>query len=135
MPFIKANGVRIYYEEFGTGEPLILIMGLGADGSKWDENIKVYQQRFRCIRIDNRGSGQSDKPKKQAYTTKEMALDTLGVMNKLDLQSAHVSGISMGGAIAQELAIKVPVENNLIDFSKHICPCTCSPPTSKRHSS
>lgn len=108
MPFIKSNGIQIHYEEFGTGEPLILIMGLGADGSKWDENIQVYQKSFRCIRIDNRGSGASDKPSGEAYTTREMALDTLGVMNALGLEKAHVSGISMGGAIAQELSIMVP---------------------------
>ncbi len=108
MPFIQSNGIRMYYEESGAGEPLILIMGLGADGSKWTENIKVYQKSFRCIRIDNRGSGATDKPEEKAYSTKEMALDTLGLMDTLGLKKAHVSGISMGGAIAQELAILVP---------------------------
>ncbi len=108
MPFTNVRGVRIYFEEFGKGEPLVLIMGLGADGSKWDENIKEYQQTFRCIRIDNRGSGYSDKPKEEAYTTMDMAQDTLGVMDALNLERVHISGISMGGAIAQELAIMVP---------------------------
>ena len=60
--FVKANGIRISYEERGNGEPLILLMGLGAPGAKWEPHVKAYEKYFKCIMIDNRGAGQSDKP-------------------------------------------------------------------------
>lgn len=77
-------------------------MGLGADGSLWEEHVKVYEKHFRCILIDNRGSGRSDKPE-GPYSTKEMAEDIVGFMKALQIEKAHVSGISMGSGIAQEL--------------------------------
>ena len=52
----------MYYEEKGSGEPLVLIMGLGADGSLWAEHVEAYEKHFRCIILDNRGAGQTDKP-------------------------------------------------------------------------
>ena len=107
MPYVNTNGIRIFYEERGVGEPLILIMGLGADGSLWEEHVKVYEKHFHCILIDNRGSGRSDKPQ-GPYTTSMMAEDVAGLMKALDIEKAHVSGISMGSGIAQELALAYP---------------------------
>ena len=107
MPVVKFNDTEIYFEERGKGEPLILIMGLGAEGSLWEEHVKIYEKYFRCILIDNRGAGCSGKPV-GPYTTSMMADDTIGVMNALKIQNAHISGISMGGAIAQEIALKYP---------------------------
>jgi len=107
MPDITANGIKIHYEERGQGEPLVLIMGLGADHSLWEKHAAVYEQHFRCILMDNRGAGGSDKPK-GPYTTKMMADDTAGLMEALGIEKAHVAGISMGGAIAQNLAIHHP---------------------------
>lgn len=107
MPVVRANGIRLHYEERGTGEPLILIMGLGADGSLWDEHVCAYESRYRCILLDNRGAGRSDKPP-GPYSTVMMATDTLRLMDALGIERAHVSGISMGGCIAQELALLAP---------------------------
>ncbi|GGG16747.1 alpha/beta fold hydrolase [Paenibacillus abyssi] len=107
MPIAQTNGINMHYEERGTGEPLILLMGLGADGSVWEEHVKAYEKHFRCILIDNRGSGRSDKPE-GPYSTKMMAEDTAGLMKALGIKKAHVSGISMGSAIAQELALAYP---------------------------
>jgi pimeloyl-ACP methyl ester carboxylesterase len=107
MPLVKSNGTEIYFEERGEGEPLVLIMGLGADGSLWEEHVKAYEKHFRCILMDNRGAGRSGKPV-GPYSTLMMADDAIGVMDALKIQNAHISGISMGGAIAQEIALKCP---------------------------
>ncbi|MCC2684541.1 MAG: alpha/beta fold hydrolase [Paenibacillaceae bacterium] len=107
MPIVESNGIHLHYEERGSGEPLLLIMGLGADGSLWEDHVKAYEQHFRCILMDNRGSGRSDKPE-GPYDTKEMAEDAAGLLDALGIARAHVSGISMGGAIAQKLALSHP---------------------------
>jgi pimeloyl-ACP methyl ester carboxylesterase len=107
MPSVKSNGIRIHYEAEGTGEPLILIMGLGAPGSLWEDHVAAYRQHFRCILIDNRGAGDSDKPQ-GPYTTRMMAADTAGLMDALGIENARIAGLSMGSAIAQELALSYP---------------------------
>ena len=107
MPSVTCNGTKIHYQEQGSGESLILIMGLGAPGSLWEEHVASYEKHFRCILIDNRGAGESDKPQ-GPYTTKMMADDTAGLMDALDIRNARVAGISMGSAIAQELALSYP---------------------------
>ena len=107
MPMIKCNEINISYEERGSGLPLILIMGLSARGAFWEEHILEYEKHFRCIIIDNRGAGDSDKPE-GPYSTATMAADIAALMRQLDLGKCHVAGISMGGAIAQELALNNP---------------------------
>jgi pimeloyl-ACP methyl ester carboxylesterase len=103
----KSNGADIYYHERGTGEPLVLIMGFGADGKVWEKHAAVYEKYFRCIILDNRGVGLSDQSP-GPYSTALMAADTIAVMDHAGVSSARVIGISMGGAIAQELAINYP---------------------------
>ena len=104
----KANGINISYEESGSGEPLFLLMGLGAPGIKWAPHIAAYEKHFHVYALDNRGAGQSDKPVAYAYTIEDMAKDTIGVMDALGISSAHFNGISMGGAIAQYIAVHYP---------------------------
>lgn len=108
MTKANVNGTEIHYEVQGIGEPLVLLMGLGAYGRKWEKHLVAYRQHFQCIIIDNRGSGYSDKPKLDAYTTDMMAEDTLGVLDALGIQEAHFHGISMGGAVCQIVAAKYP---------------------------
>lgn len=108
MTDIMSNGVRIHYEIQGSGEPLVLLMGLGAYARKWEKHAAVYRKHFQCILIDNRGSGRSDKPELEAYTTEMMAEDAVAVMDALGIKRAHIHGISMGGAIAQIIAAKHP---------------------------
>ena len=107
MPNITCNGISVHYEEQGSGEPLILIMGLGAPGSLWEDHVASFEKHFRCILIDNRGAGESDKPE-GPYTARMMADDTAGLMDALGIERARVAGISMGSAIAQELALAYP---------------------------
>lgn len=105
--FIETNGIRLAYEERGAGEPLVLVMGLGADGQVWEKHARAYARKFRCFLVDNRGTGDSDKPQ-GPYTTAQMADDYAGLIRGLGLGKVRVAGISMGGAIAQELALRHP---------------------------
>lgn len=105
--YAHSNGTKIYYQVRGTGTPLVLLMGFGADGNTWEPHLRVYEKYFKCIVIDNRGVGKSDQPA-GPYSTAMMALDTVAVMQHAGVSKAHVAGISMGGAIAQELAIHFP---------------------------
>jgi len=107
VPTVVLNGIRIHYEEQGSGDPLILIMGLGAPGSRWKDHAAAYKKHFRCILVDNRGAGESDRPH-GPYTTKTMADDIAGLMLALGFENASIAGISMGSAIAQELALSYP---------------------------
>ena len=107
MTTINIGEIRINVQEFGQGEPLVLLMGLGGDGALWMPHVEAYRRHFRCIVIDNRGAGLSSKPA-GPYSTAMMAGDALGVMDALNIPKAHVSGISMGGAIAQQLAVLAP---------------------------
>ena len=104
---MKEEATKISYEVRGEGEPLVLIMGLSARGAFWEDHVLEYEKHFTCIIIDNRGAGDSDKPN-GPYTTKMMAHDTARVIKELNLGKCHVAGISMGGAIAQELALHYP---------------------------
>ena len=105
--FVHSNGTNIYYQERGKGEPLVLLMGFGADGDVWELHAAAYEKHFRCIILDNRGVGKSDAPP-GPYSTAMMADDTAAVMDHLNISSAQIAGISMGGAIAQELALRFP---------------------------
>jgi 3-oxoadipate enol-lactonase len=107
MPHIRTNGINIYYEEHGTGEPLVLIMGFTASSVAWHWNIADFAQQFRVIAFDNRGVGQSDKPN-VPYSMAMFADDTSGVLAGLGINNAHIFGISMGGMIAQEFALRYP---------------------------
>jgi len=99
--------VKLHYETAGDGEPLVLIMGLGADSSLWELHANAYSRHFCCIMPDNRGAGNSPKPD-GPYSTEMMAEDTLAMMDELEIDSARVAGISMGSAIAQCMALLAP---------------------------
>lgn len=105
--FVQSNGAKIFYQIRGKGNPLVLLMGFGADGNVWEKHAAEYEKHFQCIILDNRGVGLSDAPK-GPYSTSLMAEDTLAVMDHLGVEKAMVAGISMGGAIAQELALNYP---------------------------
>lgn len=107
MPTVQANGIEIYYEEHGAGPPLLLIMGWGGNAATWQPQLPGLAGRFRVIAFDNRGAGRTKAPD-GPYTTGEMADDTAGLLDALELPSAHVFGISMGGMVAQELALNYP---------------------------
>lgn len=107
MPYSKVNGIQVYYEEHGSGFPLLLVQGLGYPSGMWFAQIPEMSARFRTIVLDNRGVGKSDKPDEE-YTVALMASDAAGLLKSLGVQKAHVAGVSLGGYIAQELALHEP---------------------------
>lgn len=107
MPKARVGDVGLYYVEAGRGEPVLLIMGFGGDHLAWGMQVPVLAERHRVIAFDNRGAGQSDAPD-HPYTTRTMADDAAGLLAALGVEQAHVIGLSMGGMIAQELALNHP---------------------------
>lgn len=107
MPVARVNNIDLYYEIHGDGDPLILIAGLASDSQSWQFVINTYSKHFKTIIFDNRGVGRSDTPP-PPYSIDDMTEDVVGLMDILDIQAAHVVGHSMGGYIAQNLAIKHP---------------------------
>lgn len=105
MPLIETNGIQMNYEERGSGEPLILIMGITAPGAVWEAHADFWSQEYRCILVDNRGIGRTDKPEGE-YSSAMMADDYAGLMDALEIESARVVGVSMGSIIAQQLCLR-----------------------------
>ncbi len=107
MPHVKANGINVFYREAGEGEPVLLLQGFEMDHRGWSVQAQVLRQHFRCVSIDNRDVGQTDRAS-GPYSVADMAADALGVLDALDIERAHVVGHSLGGAIGQEMAISHP---------------------------
>ena len=107
MPHVNINDIKLYYEQHGNGPDLILIGGLTADHQAWKSSVRLLSPDFRLLIFDNRGAGQSDAPD-YPYTIEMMADDTLQLMNALSISHAHILGHSMGGAIAQQIALTSP---------------------------
>ena len=116
MAFYESDGLKLYYEEHGKGDPLVLVHGFGGDRSFWVDVVDHYARYFRTIVIDLRGCGESDVPE-IGYTPKELAFDVTQLMDHLGLDKIHFSGQSLGGAIGQEFAIAYP--DKLISLSLH----------------
>ncbi len=107
MPTVIVNGIRLYYELHGEGQPVLLIAGLGMDITAFELITGRLSQKYQVLAFDNRGAGRSDKPD-IPYTIEMMADDTAGLLNALDIKRAHVVGVSMGGRIAMALALQHP---------------------------
>lgn len=130
VPVTRVGEIEIYYESMGEGAPLLLVMGLGAQMIAWPEGLcrLLVEHGFRVIRFDNRDIGLSSKvdhlgkprlrtllarsamnlPFRPPYTLDDMARDAVGLLDALDIPEAHVVGASMGGMIAQIMAISHP---------------------------
>lgn len=127
MAAVTANGITIEYEEYGSGEPLLLVMGLSGQLTDWPLGFvdRLVERGFRVIRFDNRDAGLSTEftsaPPTTAqiaramvarrsipaeYRISDMAADAAGLLDALDIERAHVAGMSMGGMITQALAIE-----------------------------
>jgi pimeloyl-ACP methyl ester carboxylesterase len=108
MPYATVNGIKIWYEAHGSGEPLLMMNPTGWPGSIWNlEQVGPLSQHYKVITYDPRGVGRSDKPDHD-YTTALFAEDALGLLSAIDAVPAHVFGFSLGGRIAQIMAIKEP---------------------------
>lgn len=107
MPTIEANGQTLYYEMHGEGEPLLAVMGLAADTTAWTLQVPAFAAHHQTVIFDNRDVGQSSMAD-GSYEISDMARDALAVADALELESFHLLGVSMGGAIAQEVALAEP---------------------------
>src|SRR5215472_9043093 len=107
MGFVVNQGTKIYWDEQGQGEPLLLIMGLGYPSDAWYRTRPALAGKYRTIAFDNRGVGRTEMPP-GPYPIPVMASDAAAVLDAAGVDKAHVFGISMGGMIAQEFALQYP---------------------------
>ncbi len=107
MPYHQMDGLNIYYEVHGQGTPIVMIRGLGSNADHWYAQAPTFSRYFQVITFDNRGIARSSDPGGD-FTIPMMAADTLALMDTLALERAYIMGLSMGGMIAQELAINHP---------------------------
>ncbi len=121
MPTVDAAGTELHYLREGSGEPLLLIQGMSATHLAWGEPfLALLRESFECIVFDNRGMGLSGRAE-MPFTIADMAGDTVGLLDALELDSAHVVGISMGGMIAQELALAHPERIRTLTIGASYC--------------
>ncbi|MGV1049284.1 MAG: alpha/beta fold hydrolase [Solirubrobacterales bacterium] len=108
MPKAGVEGFELHYERAGDGEPLLLIQGMTGTHMSWGRPfLSLLEPRFDCISFDHRGIGYSS-PVDEPFTIAELAADAAGLLDALGIESAHVLGISMGGMVAQDLALTYP---------------------------
>ena len=111
MPIAKTKNLNIYYEIIGQGEPLVMIRGVGSNVDHWYEQVPVLSKKYQLLVFDNRGIARSSDPG-GSFSTKDMAADTVALMEAVGIKKAHVLGYSMGGMIAQEMALAYPEKVN-----------------------
>jgi pimeloyl-ACP methyl ester carboxylesterase len=107
VPTAHVNGVDLHYLRAGEGDDVLLLCGLGDDVTAWDGQLGPVSERYRVTVVDNRGVGRSSLPDGE-FTVRDLAADAIGLCDAVGIERAHVMGFSMGGAIAQELAIARP---------------------------
>jgi pimeloyl-ACP methyl ester carboxylesterase len=104
--FAEVNGTRLYYEDVGSGEPVVLVHAFTLDTRMWDDQFEVLARGFRVIRYDARGFGKSAAPNPgEAYSNAD---DLAALLDRLDARRAHVVGLSMGGRFALDYAVTYP---------------------------
>ena len=108
MPVVKHDGADLFYQVEGTGPPLLLIMGLGYPSDMWWRVLPWLTPHFTTVRFDNRGVGRTGTGAERPYSVERMALDARAVLHAAGFARAIVFGVSMGGTIAQELALTHP---------------------------
>ena len=128
MPFVENQGAKLYWDEQGSGEPLLLIMGLSYPSYMWHRSRTVFANSYRTIALDNRGVGQSDVTP-GIYSIALMASDAAAVLHAAGVESAHVFGVSMGGMIALEFALQYPsrVRSLILGCTAAAVPMPCRP--------
>lgn len=107
MPTIQVRGIEIFWQEIGSGPPLLLLEGTQVAVCGWREQAPAFSQSHRVLMYDHRGTGKSSKPP-GPYSTDMLADDALAVLDALSISRAHVLGYSLGGMVAQKLALRAP---------------------------
>ena len=111
MPKVRVREGEIHYEECGNGEPVVFVSGLSGLARYWQPQLEAFSAHYRVITYDQRGSGESDRMQRR-FSIDAMADELAGLMDALEIRSAHVVGLSTGGAIGQTLAIAEPQRVN-----------------------
>lgn len=104
MPYLSVDGTRLYYDDTGSGTPLLFVHGLGSSTRDWVEQVPQFADRYRVIRLDLRGHGQSERGE-GPYDMAQFSRDVAVLLRKLDAAPAHVVGLSMGGMVALQLGV------------------------------
>jgi len=104
---VRVRGTRLHVEQTGAGEPMLFITGFAISAAVYEPVLPLYAARLRCVTFDNRGAGRS-APSLLPVSIPRLAADAVGVLDGLDIDSAHVYGLSMGGMVAQEMALRFP---------------------------
>jgi pimeloyl-ACP methyl ester carboxylesterase len=121
MPTVDAAGTELYYERAGNGEPMLLIQGMSATQLAWGRPfLDLLEADFDCVGFDNRGMGRSGRAE-LPFSVADLAGDAVGLLDALEIERAHVVGISMGGAIAQELALAHPGRVRTLTLGATFC--------------
>jgi pimeloyl-ACP methyl ester carboxylesterase len=107
VPHLRVNGTGLYYTRTGAGEPLLWLPGFAISSRAWEPVQHLYDEHYDCISFDNRASGRSG-PSRRVISIPSLAGDAVGVLDALGIESAHVYGMSYGGMVAQEMAIRFP---------------------------
>lgn len=107
MSKIAVADGEIEYQETGRGHPLIFVSGLGGVGRYWEPQVEAFGARYRVITYDQRGTGGSDR-KQRRFSVDGMTADLIGLMDALEIEKAHIVGLSTGGAIGQTMAVEYP---------------------------
>lgn len=107
MPWIRNRNIKLYYEEYGGGAPVLFFSGVGGGTWSWYCQIPYFKQNYKIILLDNRGAGKSDKPP-EAYSMNDFAMDGAFLLDSLGIEKVLVVGVSMGGMIAQSFALRYP---------------------------
>ncbi len=131
MPTAKVNHINMYYETHGEGEPLLIIWGMGGEISTFVDYMNNLDKDYKLIFFDNRGTGRTDKPDAQ-YSFEMMAEDSVGLLDKLGIKSAHILGISMGSRIALIMAAKYPERVKSLILNVAAARSTCDDPRAAR---
>jgi 3-oxoadipate enol-lactonase len=121
MPGVDAGGTELHYERSGGGEPMLLIQGMSATHLAWGRPfLERLEPSFECVVFDNRGMGRSGHAE-LPFGASDMAEDAVALLDALEIETAHVVGISMGGAIAQELALSHPERIRTLTLGATFC--------------
>ncbi|MEZ4642905.1 MAG: alpha/beta hydrolase [Chloroflexota bacterium] len=107
MPYQQVGDIQLYYEIHGTGEPVLLLHGLGSSVEDWELQLPLFSQKYQVVVVDVRGHGRSDKPS-GPYSVPQFAADITAFIEQLGLAPLHMLGLSMGGMIAFQTAVDRP---------------------------
>lgn len=110
---VDANGIRIAYERRGQGPSLVMVAGIGYGGWVFHRQVPDFESHFDTVTFDNRGVGDSDKPD-EPYSIELFSRDTLALMDALEIDDAHVLGVSQGGMVALQMALDAPDRVNML---------------------